>query len=378
MIIAAEARTDSHMLNLYIHLDWGRSRQRWTQLYLGGQVADKDPYCYAVLERYFRVAYSIDRSESRLRAFTRRGLAWVLGFDLIHAWRNREQIRSADIVVTHTEHEHLAVLLLLRIWRDRRVKVICQSIWLWDKWDSLTWLRRKFLRFLLDRASVSTVHSPVNLNKAVSVLPSCPAFLVPFGITPHKPVAAASQSGPTLKVLAVGNDRDRDWGCLANAARMVSSIEVRVRSRRRAAKKIAGEKISVGSSRSIREYRADLEWCDVVVVPVRENSHASGITVALEALSSGRVVVIADTGGVRSYLSQVPIYYEAGNPKALAHALLAVKTGDYRSPGVVHLPSLGLSGVDYAMRHLHIVNWLQGTLLDTQIISRLESVGETL
>ncbi|WP_343899184.1 glycosyltransferase [Microbacterium oxydans] len=62
----------------------------------------------------------------------------------------------------------------------------------------------------------------------------------------------------------------------------------------------------------------------VVVVPTRENLHASGMTVALEALATARPVVVSDTPGMRQYVGEgrtghlVP----AEDPAELALALL--------------------------------------------------------
>jgi glycosyltransferase involved in cell wall biosynthesis len=42
----------------------------------------------------------------------------------------------------------------------------------------------------------------------------------------------------------------------------------------------------------------------VVVVPTRPNLHASGMTVALEALATARPVVATDTPGMHQYVSE--------------------------------------------------------------------------
>ncbi|WP_443798338.1 glycosyltransferase, partial [Burkholderia gladioli] len=40
---------------------------------------------------------------------------------------------------------------------------------------------------------------------------------------------------------------------------------------------------------------------DVIVVPLRPNHHASGITVMLEAAAVGKPMIVSDVGGLRDY-----------------------------------------------------------------------------
>jgi glycosyltransferase involved in cell wall biosynthesis len=53
---------------------------------------------------------------------------------------------------------------------------------------------------------------------------------------------------------------------------------------------------------SFAEVLAAYEWADVVCLPLTENDHSSGITVALEATYAGRPVLMTDVGGLGSYL----------------------------------------------------------------------------
>ena len=43
------------------------------------------------------------------------------------------------------------------------------------------------------------------------------------------------------------------------------------------------------------------DWADIVVLPIKPNLHASGITVILEATAFGLPVICTDTGGLRAY-----------------------------------------------------------------------------
>ena len=70
------------------------------------------PNCWAESAE-FALNYAQDTSESAPVRFMRRGLKAALGFDFIHAWRNRHAILQSDVIWTHTEQEHLAVALVL-------------------------------------------------------------------------------------------------------------------------------------------------------------------------------------------------------------------------------------------------------------------------
>ena len=59
------------------------------------------------------VTYSEDTPEGPFRRLVRLGLRKTLGFDMIHAWRNRDGLRDAHVIWTHTELESLAALAFL-------------------------------------------------------------------------------------------------------------------------------------------------------------------------------------------------------------------------------------------------------------------------
>src|SRR5271156_746920 len=133
--------------NVFVFLGYGFGADSWRRRYAQGLIPglnEELPY------GYFRaggdgwsIEYSQDMEENALRKLWRRALARLLGFDLIHAWRNRKYLFSADIVWTHTEREHLAVLFLHRCAKARRSpRLIAQCIWLFDRWPAFSRLRR--------------------------------------------------------------------------------------------------------------------------------------------------------------------------------------------------------------------------------------------
>ena len=174
-------------IRVFVHLAHGFGAQRWEQRVRSGEVVGLNehlPYGYFwAREDGCAVIYSEDKDETPPKRLLRMGVRWILGFDFIHAWRNRHGIFNADVVWTHTESQHLAILLLLLTDPKRqRPKVIAQSVWLFDRWPRFSPLRRLFYTWLLSRADVLTVHSPDNLQRARELFPRNRSELVLFGI----------------------------------------------------------------------------------------------------------------------------------------------------------------------------------------------------
>ena len=79
----------------------------------------------------------------------------LFGFQVGHILNNAELIDRADVVWTVMEREFMGVLLAARIGRLKRTpKMIGQAIWIFDKWDSLSSVRRGFYRALISNLSV--------------------------------------------------------------------------------------------------------------------------------------------------------------------------------------------------------------------------------
>jgi len=128
-------------------------------------------------------------------------------------------------------------------------------------------------------------------------------FAVPFGIDSE---FFASRPFPTQpRIVSVGNDRDRDPATLFAALARVLAIrpetEVVVQTR---SDLDPPEGVQVVRHIPHAELRDLYATATVVVIPTRPNLHASGMTVALEALATARPVVVTDTPGMRQYVSE--------------------------------------------------------------------------
>jgi glycosyltransferase involved in cell wall biosynthesis len=235
----------------------------------------------------------------------------LLGFDLVHAWRNRENLRSADVVWTHTEREHLAAALLFLAARRPAPKLIAQCVWLFDKWNRLSMPKRALYRRLLKCADVVTTQSPEDLKVARAILADQPAECILSGgaVEWMSPPREAPNHRP-LHLVSLGNDMHRDWETLLQAVGGRNEYELVIATGKLPRKLLRNaSNVKVVNAKTAAEVRCLYRWADVVVVPLKYNRHASGITVVFEATISGVPVVVTDTGGLRAYFSDAEVSY---------------------------------------------------------------------
>lgn len=344
---------------VYLHLDHGRSPASWMAAYERGKVFEDRPYGYHWAEPWVVLDYAADSRESGLGRRVRRGAKFVLGFDLIHAFRNRHRADVNDVIWTHTEGEYLADAMLMKLKLMKRIPIVGQSVWLWDRWPNWGQLRRRFHRWLLSEVTVLTTHSALNATTGSDIM-GRPVLLVPFGIQPTFTLApGVPDSAGRIRVVAPGHDRHRDWKLLQRVARRHPDIEILVLSSRRSARKLVVREVpnfKVRAAVDVEDLIAAYRDADVVAVPLRHNMHVSGITVAMESLSAGRPLVITRTGGVEDYLGDAAHYAPIGDVCGLAEAIrsAAALSADstLMSSRRERLKSSGLLIKDFGRRHV--------------------------
>lgn len=278
----------------------------------------------------WRLTYSVDEPETFVGNFFRRALIKLLGFDIVHAYHNRRLITSADIVWTMEEVQFLAVCALpFVVPGTRRVRLIGQTVWLFNKWKTFSSTRCAMLRRLLLRADALTFHSKQYLDIVRALVPGSEPMLLPFGIS----LDSFPWSEPDIRlhtprrILAMGSDPTRDWNTLLEAFGNDDRFEIVI---------ICGwltdtaasqyKNLRVPRNPTMREFRDLYGWADVVVVPMVTNLY-SGITVALEATSLGVAVVSSNTGGIPTYFSEDEVVYvPPSDPAALRDRVLSCTT----------------------------------------------------
>ena len=309
---------------VFVFLGEGFGASWWQNAWKAGKIPginERLPYGYFhAANESWSLTHSEDREESAPRRLLRRMIRKILGFDLIHAWNHREQLSDCDIVWTHTEREHLAVLCLWMLRPARnRPKLIAQSVWLFDRWSEFSPLRRWFFRRLMLRADLLTTLSPENLKEAQRLFPEKRCELVRIGIDAERlrPVVRKQVHRP-IRILSLGTDMHRDWDTLIEAVGGWMGAEVRIASRTMERRREWPDNIGIVKPKTAREVTDLYDWADFVVLTLKTNLHASGITVIAEAILSGVPVICTDTGGLRAYFGEKEVSYV---PLRDAHAV---------------------------------------------------------
>jgi glycosyltransferase involved in cell wall biosynthesis len=345
----------------------------WAQRHARGEVPDATPYGYHhALQQGCRLSFSRATPPwPGALGQLDRVLRKLLGFELRHVWANRALLRAdrADVIWTHTEYEHLGVGLLRRLGLPT-APIVAQSIWLVDEWSRWSGVRRRLVRWLMRDAEAATFHSPLNMVRARELDLGERQVIVDFGISldsypiaTERPQAELDGTRP-LHVLALGNDRHRDWETLAQALGGRAGVELRIGSSHFPAR-LAQPNISAHPMTQA-EVVANYGWADCVVVPLHENLHASGLTAVLEATARGVPVVATRAGGLDHYFDDDGIAFCTPHDAAdLWRAVDAlVTTPGRRAAQVAHaqqrLLSRRFSSEGFAQRHVELSRRLVG------------------
>lgn len=362
-------------MKVHVHLAYGFGEDRWGRRFDGGQligINERDPYGYRhAAPMVGAMTSSVDHPEGRFGRLVRLGLRAILGFDVLHAWRNRAAMNAADVVWTHTESQHLAVsqvFALQRLTPAKRPRLLAQSVWLMDKWDRMSRVRRGYYRRLIRNADVLTFHSRDNLEMARVRLGDRPSELVLFGINASEQTPPVlGRAGEPQLILAVGNDVHRDWPTLIQAVARHPDWQLRIVSTTcppTMADGIANVRIAgVDNNDALK---ALYRQATIAIVPLLANAHASGITVLQEAALNGIAAIASDVGGLRDYFDGNTVtYYASGDVAGLEGAirhLLSDPEARYRQAVAAQrrMGPDGLSSYSFARRHVEISRALVG------------------
>jgi glycosyltransferase involved in cell wall biosynthesis len=316
-------------IRVFVHLARDKDAVAWGRAFRSGTLVginDETPYGYGRAERMgCRIVFSRSGPEGLPAKILRLGLRALTGFDYLHARRQRRAMAEADVVWTHTESQFLAVAAVLRGMRDGP-KLLGQSVWLFDRWPALFALKRALYRHLIHRVDLLTFLSTENLKVAAGLFPESRVAMVRFGIPAEEPTRPTIRSQTPVRVLAIGNDRHRDWPTLVEAVRGRADMDLTILSGTIDPRLVRGcPNVRVRRVASNSELKAEFAAATLAVVPLRANKHASGITVIQECVLAGLPVVASATGGLTDYFSDDTIRYVApADPAALGAAIHAL------------------------------------------------------
>ena len=324
-------KSNGSAIKAYVLLPASLDSECWLKNHSTGLYPDMTPYGYhhaqgdgveVVFSKLFPIPHG-------LYGLLVRSVRKLFGFDFLHIFKNLQLINASEcnVVWTHTEFEFIFLILISKLSFGKLPPVICQSIWLADKWNTYSSFKRWIYSWVLSRADCLTFHSPLNFAFAEQKSWGKKRFLVEFGVSldvfPLLPVKPIDVAASTIKVFSLGNDLHRDWDTLFSAFANDVRFELLVASST-FPKKFSASNIVVTQMKLSELIQAYSE-ADVVVIPLRHNLHASGVTTMLEAVSCGKPVVITDTGGLKHYLGDDCVFYvKVGSSSEICDTVLSI------------------------------------------------------
>ncbi|MEW1976696.1 glycosyltransferase family 4 protein [Microbacterium profundi] len=234
---------------------------------------------------------------------------------------SRRAPKNVDSITTVTWDEWSAVQVLAE---NPSADVVSGVIWATDHPDSARRrVQQAVARRILPRARALWTLSRPQVNAVANLLGrnSPPISFVRFGIDSSFFSYTAYPEKPLI--LSLGGDRDRDtatlFGALSSVLRTRPDAQAIVQTRSDLPPPTGVQVVPHLSHVELRDlYRR----ASVVLVATRENLHVSGMTVSLEAMSTGRPVVMTTTPGIDDYIKDgvTGLLAPVGNVTALAEA----------------------------------------------------------
>lgn len=298
----ARYRGKARTVRVSVELSHQLHPAEWAVRHANHEVPDHSPYGLDRLAHHgVQPVMSVPRG-GRVYSRVARAARHRLGG---YEWLDALRFNDCDAVLCWDEYSGVPAVL-----RERRKPVATGVVWLTD---SVTPMTARFARWALPRAGVVWASSSAMITRLRDDWKVQRVHHVPLGIDTHFFRVQPNSSELGL-VVSAGNDRHRDHGLLVRAVRKVPGARLEIATRLPVDPSVARKDLSHGQIRDLYARAA------VVAVATTPNVHASGLTVMLEAMASGRPVVIPDTPGLTDYIvvGQTGMVYPVGDEDALA------------------------------------------------------------
>jgi glycosyltransferase involved in cell wall biosynthesis len=262
-------------------------------------------------ERGFSVRHSLEPGleprllhrilDRALRVAVRAGGGY--GGDFATVLACRRAAGPADVVFSTVDT--VGIPLALLAWaRVIRAPFVYASIGLLERIERLrTRLARRVYERALGRAAVVIAYGHAEaeaLRAWFAGAPSPPEVrFVPFGVDTDYFRPSPDQPSD-VDVLALGADPRRDYDLLAHVAALLPERSFGVVASADQARALAGAPVNmtVESDLPFREVRERLARARVVALPVRANRYTGATTTLLQAMASGKPVVVSRTAAI--------------------------------------------------------------------------------
>lgn len=296
--------------------------QSWSAPFESGDVATQWPYGLDLLRKDFDIAPVVSGrlNLAQLARATLRTTQKSLG-----ARRRRQG--EWDTEIAFSWDENLAIRSIAQV---RAERYVTGSIWITD--DILNGkraVRRLFLRHILRQFDGIFFSSQAQMAPARIWLASSRIQLkwIPMAVASDYFVPSEYPSEPF--VFSMGNDKHRDPAALARVLGLVaernSAVEFLVQTNYPRA---FPKEIATVERLSPSEVKTNYGRAGAVALAVKPNVHVSGVTVALEAMSSARPIIMTANPGIEDYVhhGQSGFLVPYGDDEAFADRILQVVT----------------------------------------------------
>ncbi len=232
--------------------------------------------------------------------------------------------RKATVAICNFESSALLLLLLRRLFMAR-LKIIVYDVGVVGEWK----LRRWILDLAVPRADALL---PLGANQAARIV----ARWNPKGLVQPVPMCidcrfyTATADCPTGPVLAIGDDISRDYETLLTAAETLAAPVV-IRTRLLQQNEVTQTNVQILSTFVTQvEYRDLIASASIIVLPLHPSQHAGGVTALVQAMASGKAVIVSASEGIADYVDheRTCLVVPCHDPLALRQAIERLLSDD--------------------------------------------------
>jgi glycosyltransferase involved in cell wall biosynthesis len=311
---------------VHVAIDTGTDPHFHEEAFERDLVADRLPYGLQHLEEHgFALSWLPKRGRGLMtRVLAEAGRRATLDLNPWSLVEGPGGRRRADVVLAWEERVGLPVAAGRALGEPPCVTGL---IWLTDRADDLPRLYRRAMSAALARAAAVFVLSSAQVAPLVESwgVDSERLHYVPFGVPTELWGRGSETEQDAALVVSAGNDWARDHALLVEAVSQVQRWNLPLR-----LELLTERQVPVHAALGVRrlgkgaaDVRAAYGRASFVAVATRPNLHASGMTVALEAMAVGRAVVASATPGMEDYVvdGETGLLVTPGDKAALADAM---------------------------------------------------------
>ena len=238
--------------------------------------------------------------------------------DPLRALRVIFRERDSDVVISFFESGAVFLLLLRGIFRFK-APIIIRDVGITESWR----IRERILDFVIPRADAVL---PMGSNQVEYIRKRWKVRgLVEFHPTEtdtnfYAPRPEAPSNGT---ILAVGDDAARDFGTMLEAIKGLDFPVLIKSGKVKEDREVYPNLTVISRHLSFIEYRQLFIDAALVIVPLADAIHASGVTTLLEAMAMGKPVIVSDSEGIRDYIvaGETCLAVPCNDPAALRSAI---------------------------------------------------------